>query len=246
MKIVIFIVLAVVVVIVGAVALFPMSMAAEFAAKAAPDFKYDKADGSVWSGKLTGVAYGSQRIGDVAVSGDFGALFGGKAAGTIALSRNGLTGAADMAWPLGGKELALSKFKLEGAVSTVRGMPEAVASRGGKFRLELSDLKFAGDKCQSAKGEVWTDALAKVTHKGWTGPELRGPVGCENGKLVVHATGKAPSGEDVVARMDIGGHLDMAMTATVTNATGGAVESLKSLGFVEEGPALVIHQAVGS
>jgi hypothetical protein len=246
MKIVIFIVIAVVVVIVGAVAMFPMSMAADFAAKAAPDFKYAKADGSVWSGKLTGVTYGAQRIGDVSVAGDFGSLFGGKAAGTVALSRNGLTGAADMAWPLGGKELALSRFKLEGAVSTVRGMPEAVASRGGKFRLELSELKFAGDKCQSAKGQVWTDALAKVSHKGWTGPELTGPVSCEDGKLVVNATGKAPTGEDVVARMDIGGHLDMAMTATVTNARGGALESLKSLGFTEQGGALVIHQAVGS
>ena len=192
------------------------------------------------------MAYGSQRIGDLAVSADFGALFGGKAAGTVGLGRDGLNGAADMSWPIGGKALELKNLKLEGAVSTVRGMPEAVASRGGKFRLELSDIKFAGDVCQSAKGQVWTDALAKVNHKGWTGPELSGPVTCEGGKLVAQANGKAPSGEDVAARMDIGAHLDMSMTATVTNAQGAAVESLKSLGFVEEGSALVIRQAVGS
>jgi hypothetical protein len=246
MKIVIFVVLAVVVVLVGAVALFPMRMAAEFAAKAAPDFKYAEADGTVWGGKLTGVTYGSQRIGDLAVNADFGSLFTGKAAATVGLGRKGLDGAADLSWPIGGKALDVKNLKLEGAVSTVRGIPQSVSAAGGKFRLELSDIKFNNGACEIAKGEVWTDALAKVNHRGWTGPELTGPVSCEGGKLVVQATGKAPTGEDVVARMDIGSHLDMAMTATVTNATGGAVESLKSLGFTERGGTLVISQAVGS
>jgi hypothetical protein len=125
-------------------------------------------------------------------------------------------------------------------------MPRIVASGGGDFTLELRDVKFAGDVCESASGEVWTDALARITHKGWVGPELRGPVTCVDGKLQVEARGRAVSGEDVLARMNISPKLDMELTATVVNAQGSAIEALTDMGFKPEGDVLVIRQALGS
>ncbi len=246
MKIVIFVLLAVLVVAVGFVALLPMSMAAGFVSQQVADFKFAKADGSVWDGKLTNVRFGQQKIGDLGVKADFGALITGKAAGKLSLARDGLSGESSLNWPIGGKTVALSNFKLAGPIGTVPGMPRTISAGGGKFTLEMKNLTFAQNACQSAVGEVWTDALAKVNHKGWAGPELRGPVSCQGGKLMVLATGKAATGEDVMAAMNIGPHLDMEMSATVTNTSPAAIEALTGLGFKPEGGALVIRQAIGS
>jgi hypothetical protein len=246
MKIVIFIVLALLLGGGTAIAMFPMSMAAEYAAKQVPDFHYSVASGSVWSGKLTDVSFGEQKIGNLAVKTDALKLFTGKAGGHLDLSREGFTGQTGIAWPIGGKTVELSDLKLAGKIAMVPGMPQAVAAGGGMFSLDLKDLKLTGDACEFASGEVWTDALAKVNHKGWVGPELRGPVTCTDGKIHIEAAGKAVSGENVIARMSISPKLDMEMTASVLNAQGSAVAALTNLGFKPEGNALVMRQALGS
>lgn len=246
MKIFIFLLLAVVIGGGAFVAFLPMSMAADFASKQLPDFHYKEASGSVWDGKLTEVAMGDQKIGDLSVKADIGSVFGGKAAGKLGLIRDGFTGETDLAYPLSGGALELSGLKLSGKAGSVPGMPHVVAASGGDFALELRDVKFAGNACETASGEIWTDALAKINHKGWTGPELRGPVTCVDGRLQVDARGRAVTGEDVLARMSISNRLDMELTATVVNATGSALEALTDLGFKPEGDVLVIRQSLGS
>jgi hypothetical protein len=245
-KIIIFAVLAVLVAIGAGVWMLPMSMAADFAAKQVPEFKYAAASGSVWDGKLTDVSYGEQKIGDLTVKADLMQAVTGKASGQLGLVRKGFTGTTGISWPLGGKDVTLTNLKVGGDVVNVPGMPGAVAMSGGKFTLELKNLVFAHNACQSASGEVWTDALAKMSHKGWTGPELRGPVTCTEGKVQVEASGKAPTGEDVIARMSISSRLDMEMTASVLNAQGPAIKALTDMGFKPEGNALVMRQAIGS
>ena len=128
----------------------------------------------------------------------------------------------------------------------VPGMPPSIARTDGKFTLDVKDVKFANSLCESASGEVWTDALTKVNYKGWVGPELRGPVTCAGGKLQVQASGTAATGEQVLATMNIGQHLDMEMTAAVENAGPGAIEALTSIGFELEGTKLVLRQQLAS
>jgi hypothetical protein len=246
MKIVIFLVLAIVFGGGAFVAFLPMSMAAEFASKQVPDFHYKEASGSVWDGKLTEVVMGEQRVGDLSVKADFGAVFGGKAAGKIGLIREGFTGETDLAYPFGGGGIELSGFKLSGKAGSVPGMPHVIAASGGDFLLELRDVKFAGNVCETASGEVWTNALAKINLKGWIGPELRGPVTCVDGMLRLDARGRAVSGEDVYAKMTISNRLDVELTATLVNATGSALEALTDVGFKPEGDVLVIRQTLGS
>jgi len=245
-RIVIFIVLALVAVAGGAVAFFPMSMAADMAARQTPDFRFGEASGSVWDGKLTNVSYGQQTIGDLSVKTDLMALFGGKAAGTVGMTRDGLTGQAGISYAIGNGGVGLTDLKLAGDTAMVPGMPPSIARTDGKFTLNAKDVKFANGLCETASGEVWTDALTKVNYKGWVGPELRGPVTCAGGKLQVEASGTAATGEDVLATMSIGQHLDMEMTATVANAGQGAIEALTSIGFSLEGNKLVLRQQLAS
>ena len=246
MRIVIFIVLALVAVAGGAVAFFPMSMAADMAVRQAPDFRFGEASGSVWDGKLTNVSYGQQTIGDLSVKTDLMALFGGKAAGTVGMTRDGLTGQAGISYAIGNGGVGLTDLKLAGDTAMVPGMPPSIARTDGKFTLNAKDVKFANGLCETASGEVWTDALTKVNYKGWVGPELRGPVTCAGGKLQVEASGTAATGEDVLATMSIGQHLEMELTATVSNAGQGAIEALTSIGFSLEGNKLVLRQQLAS
>jgi Type II secretion system (T2SS), protein N len=245
-KIIIFVVLAILAAGGAAIWLFPMAMAADFASKQAPEFKFATASGSVWDGKLTEVAYGKQKIGDLTVKADLVSAVTGKASGQLGLIRKGFTGTTDIIWPIGGKDVTLNNLKVGGDVVNVPGMPGNIAMSGGKFRLQLKNLVFANNICQTAAGEVWTDALAKLSERGWVGPELRGPVRCSEGKIHVEAAGKAPTGEDVLAFLTISPRLDMELTASVMNVQGGAIKALTDMGFKLEGTSMVIRQSLGS
>ncbi len=247
MRIVLFVVLGLVLLIGGGVAFFPMSMAADWAAQRAPDLKFTQASGSVWDGKLTDVSYGEQKIGDLSVKTELFSLLGGKATGTVGLTREGVAGQASLAYGISDGSLDVKDMLISGETASVPGMPQAIARTDGKFTLALKDVKFVNNLCDTASGEVWTDALTQVNYKGWVGPELRGPVSCQGGKLNVRASGKAATGEDVVASMNISQHLDMEMTATVENASQGAMEALTAIGFVADGSnRLVLKHALGA
>jgi len=245
MRIFIIAVVGVLAALAGGVALLPMSMAADMAAKQFPDFKFSQASGSVWDGKLSQVSFGKQFIGDLAVKTELMSLLGGTASGTLGLTREGFSGQTSINYGMGNGRLELKDMNVTGNTAMVPGMPAAVAKGDGKFTLKVADVKFTEGACAEAKGEVWTDALTKVEIKGWKGPELRGPVTCNGGKLQVEAGGKAATGEDVLAVMSIGQHLDMELTATVSNASPGALQALAEVGFKPEGDKLVLRQAVG-
>lgn len=245
MRIFIIAVVALLAALAGGVALLPMSMAADMAAKQFPDFKFSSASGSVWDGKLAQVSFGKQFIGDLTVKTDLMALLTGKASGALGLTREGFSGQANINYGLGDGRLELKDANITGNTAMVPGMPAAIAKGDGKFTLKVNDVKFTEGACAEATGEVWTDALTRVDIRGWKGPELRGPVTCEGGNLHVEAGGKAATGEDVLAVMTIGQHLDMELRATVSNASPGALQALAEVGFKPEGDKLVLRQAVG-
>jgi Type II secretion system (T2SS), protein N len=245
MRVFIIAVVGLVAALAGGAVLVPMSVAADMAASRFPDFKFKTASGSMWDGKLTQVAFGSQYIGDLAVKTDLMPLLGGKAAGALGLTREGFTGSANLGYGLMDGGLEVKDLKLEGNTALVPGMPAALARSDGRFTLAISNVTFVDSLCETASGEVWTDALTKVNIQGWVGPELRGPVTCEGGHMQVQAGGKAATGEDVLAILSISQHLDMELTATVANATPAAAKALGDIGFVLEGDKLVLNQAMG-
>lgn len=246
LRIVIFVVLGVAALVAGAVAFFPMSMAAEMASRQMPGFKYAEASGSVWDGKLSSVSFSDQAIGDLTVKANLFDLLTGKAAGMLGLVREGFAGQADLAYGLTNGLLDIKNLKIDGEVAMVPGMPEPVARADGKFTLQIKELKFNHSACETAAGEVWTDALTHVNVQGWVGPELRGPVSCQGGALQVLASGKAATGEDVLASLNVSAGLDMDLTATVSNASPAAINALTQLGFVADGDTLTLRQGLGS
>src|SRR5690606_27187432 len=137
MKFLIFILLALLLGGAAAFAMFPLSVAAGFAAGEIPGFRYVSATGSVWEGKLSGVAMGDQPVGDLEVKAEMLELFRGKGAGKLGLIREGFAGESDFDWPLFGPALELDNLKLTGKAGLVPGMPDVVALGGGDFVLEV-------------------------------------------------------------------------------------------------------------
>lgn len=245
MKWVLFAVLLVLVAVVGGATFFPMSVAADFLAKQRKDFHFAQATGSVWDGKLQGVRFGNQDVGDVAVKTDLGSLFVGKPKGTLGIVRKEYSGIGTIAYAINGGEFRVSNLKIDGKVAALPGLPQTVRQTDGKFSVQVSDLVLGSNACKTAVGEVWTDALAKVDIEGkWVGPELRGPVTCKDGHVVVEAKGKAATGEDVAALVSVGSDLSLDMSAKVEGATAEATEVLQKVGFTSDGPTMTLHRSL--
>jgi len=61
----------------------------------------------------------------------------------------------------------------------------------GDFTAEISEAQYKDKSCQSAVGTARTDVLKRNGGKiDWTGPELTGPIRCEDGALIVDLSGR--------------------------------------------------------
>ena len=61
----------------------------------------------------------------------------------------------------------------------------------GHVSAMISDMQFSGQSCQSATGTAQTDALQRNGGTiQWTGPELTGPVRCEDGAVIIDFSGR--------------------------------------------------------
>ena len=61
----------------------------------------------------------------------------------------------------------------------------------GDFIAQISDMQILEQSCQSAMGTARTDVLQRNGGKiQWTGPELTGPIRCEDGVLVADLSGR--------------------------------------------------------
>ncbi len=61
----------------------------------------------------------------------------------------------------------------------------------GDFTAKVSEVKISDQTCQSAAGTARTDVLQRNGGKiQWTGPELTGPIRCEEGALIANLSGR--------------------------------------------------------
>ena len=63
----------------------------------------------------------------------------------------------------------------------------------GDFTAQISEMQIAEQSCQAATGSARTDVLQRNGGTiQWTGPELTGPIRCEDGSVVVDMSGQDP------------------------------------------------------
>ena len=139
----------------------------------APDLGFS---GTIWRGSVTGLpVFGTANV-DIAPVSRRASLQSGE--GQNYLSADvGVSDVKDLDLRIDLMSLPLTDGRLQG----LRGMLNA----------QISDMQIENQSCQSAEGTVSTDVLQRNGGKiQWTGPELTGPIRCEDGALIADLRGR--------------------------------------------------------
>lgn len=236
-----------IVAVVGVAAFFPMSIVAGWGKQAVPGFAYQSASGTVWKGGLKGVTFDGQAVGDVSLAVDPMTLLKGRVGADVKIERSDVTAEGRLGVGLDGRKPDWRDLKLTGNAAAIPGLPEGLSSGEAKFSLSLAEAAFAGDRCTSASGEAWTNLLAiPRPNTTWTGPELRGPITCQDGRLALDAGGVSSAGEAITAHVVAEPNLRLGLAARVTRVGPAGAEALTALGFRQEGDAYVLGRGGNS
>jgi len=128
----------------------------------------------------------------------------------------------------------LRALKAEGPMKALALRDPRLSFVNGSFKVDVPNAKIL-KRCEHAEGTVWTDFLAKNGARlRWTGPELSGPVTCEDGKIVLNMTGKDRAA-DIKANIiiDLEGTYITDINAQVTDPNAGL--ALQFFGFSQSG-----------
>ncbi len=205
----------------------PLSMVASMAAPeaqfAGKPLKYS---GTIWNGQVSGTDAGTLDLNTSLwrlLSGGNPVHVTGGPQGLILSAEAGLGG--------------LRAVKVDGSMRALALRDPRVGAVNGNFKLDVPDMKLRED-CDYANGTAWTDFLSQnaATFR-WQGPELEGPVSCEDGRLIVDLSGKDDTAE-ITAKVTIG--LEGSYRADITAKVNPNVEpiagpTLQQSGFHKDG-----------
>jgi len=131
----------------------------------------------------------------------------------------------------------LRLVKIEGTMKALALRDPRLGAVSGNFKLDVPDMKLM-ETCEYAKGTAWTDFLSQNSGRLlWKGPDLEGPVTCDDGKIIADLSGKDDTAE-VNAKVSIGleGSYKADITAKVNrNIERFAAQSLTQSGFHKSG-----------
>ena len=164
--------------LVAIVAFFPMSWAAgwilpESVKSAAPDLNLR---GTLWQGSVSGLPiFGTANLEVAPLS-----------RAVVFQAGEGRNYASGTLTPTEAKDLDL-RLNLA-SVPFTDGRLQGLQ---GDFTAEISEAEYLDQSCLSAVGTARTDVLKRNGGKiDWTGPELSGPIRCEDGALIVDLSGR--------------------------------------------------------
>lgn len=105
----------------------------------------------------------------------------------------------------------------------------------GTVTATLSKLGYTPEGCTSAEGNIHTDVLQRNGGTiNWVGPELSGPVSCENGALLATVSGQdAEQSVEAMMRFSPDGTYRADITARTSRQEAGAL--LPLFGFTRVG-----------
>lgn len=170
--------------------------------------------GTIWDGQVEGVPL----LGTVAVKGGVGNLSFLTAPGDVTLSgKVSPTGIENLILSMPVARLPMSDARLSGL--------------SGRISLQIAEAVIKDGACVSAVGTASTDILAANRARfDWIGPELSGPVDCEDGRLRVRLSGEAGT-ETVLATIITGLDGLYQSDVTVSTADPAAGNILTLFGF---------------
>ena len=229
------VILVIVVALGVGLAITPARFAIDQVRKSDPAVSYASASGTVWNGQVRDVMYGIQPVGNVSFNTIWSALLQAAFASHVELTGGSITGQGVVSAGLG-ETYHIPEFRVRGSTRDILNLQTEIRNLNGQFTVNVSDVRIEDDQCLSANGTVWTDILTRTeTSWSWRGPELTGPISCENGQLHLALLGESETGERVTANLQLGLDASGSFFAEVFTQNMDTANALSLLGFVSEG-----------
>lgn len=224
------------------VAFAPAGLAAAAMRRAAPLTSIAGAEGTLWNGRLLGVAYGDIAIGDIDFRLRAPSLLLARAVIDMTSANGALEGAARLQFSPGAVEFGdiSAAFNL-GAIRRYSffGVPYQ-----GVFNVKADRLRLTGAGCEAENAIISTSAFDALAHR-WSGGAfpMEGSIDCRDGALVASLNGE---GADGTADLKVSVRPDLSYTLIVAAQPRKADVSraLEFFGFEKGGDGLS-YKAVG-
>ncbi|MAT36270.1 MAG: hypothetical protein CMK06_14200 [Ponticaulis sp.] len=234
--------LTIAIAVVAAFAMMPVEFVMHAAQKCDPLILYSSAEGTVWRGEVRGIRYGAQAVGDARISTRALALLTGSLTSEFELSGNAVTGRGVMSLTPGGR-LSLKDVRMAGTTRELISIQSEIRELNGEFRLDIVDAVIRDRECMKAEGRIWTNLLTRMESRWqWRGPELEGPISCQEGDVVLSLAGQNAAGEEVEGRLEVGLDATGRFQANVSNSQPETAQALILLGFLSEGRDRFVYQ----
>lgn len=204
MRTIFLILLFVISLLVTLVATAPLSFALQQSGVHQSGLSWTGASGSIFSGKVTGLRFGAQPIGTVALNAESGALLKGEVRYRFELQGAAAVGRGAVA--LGQHHLELSDFDTEIFVAQLVGIANEVRAVNGTATIEGGAVLLRDGACKSAAGRVQTDLLTKLAAEKFRreASALAGELSCDGEMVLLEMDGLLETTDFVGVRVRAG------------------------------------------
>lgn len=223
--------------IAGVIAFTPLSFVMRQSGIAERGVGWQQARGSIWQGQVTGLSWRGEPIGAVNLeSNPLRLLSGGASHHVTWVSPQG-RGDADI--KASRKSIVAGNANLSMPVTRRTGIDPAFSQLGASIRLSGGQLRFSGERCDSASGTVTSDiARLAAASMGRDWPILSGPLTCKDGELEALMSGAAADG----TRLELRLNRATGLRVTLENADDEVKANLALAGFQSENGKLVYER----
>lgn len=236
------ILLVLIVAIVAVVASIPLSVVTDQAARRVPGLGWTQVQGSIWQGRISGLYFGAQSLGDTELRLKPTALLSGQLAYDLHVNGSAVRGRGEVfASP---SSLGLRNFNLDANAAQLVSLHDSVRAAGGTARIDAASIVIEGATCRSAGGRVETDTLVALgASYGEALPRLAGRLDCGDGMILLDLSGTSDTGVGVEITGRFGLIRPSRLEASVEGASGEVALALDQLGFAsEDGRLVYIHE----
>jgi hypothetical protein len=198
---------------------------------------YSRAEGTLWSGRLTNVYWRDTAVGEMALRPLPFAILLGRLSIDVVLEGGAVQGRARISRGVFAP-LALRDVTISADLSTLPVMMKLA----GRIEASLAELVLGPRGCMRAQGRLTTDALTHgVADAPWRGPGLSGEVGCKGGALIVPLSGSDGT-QTVDVLMTLHPDRSFDVRVELDTADPAMTQLLPALGFRRDGGMLVLEQ----
>ncbi len=213
-----------------AIASAPAALIGSAISNSGSGLAYVEASGSIWSGKLSGVAWRGIDIGEVAFELDPAALLLGRISTRFSV-KGGLGAARGIVSAGLSGEVAARSVTAELELDQIHGIKVLGSPLTGRATITKASMTVSSRGCRDAQGTVATDAaVALAARFQREGFPLEGPIRCENGTLVLPLAGEG-GGVQVEALLRIDKSGRVATRAAIETQDSEIALALQTLGF---------------